>query len=47
MIISRGLFIYQLLSFAAGEAGFINGFKYAVLLMAECYAGDPRFIEEL
>ena len=38
--------IYEI-SFAAEEAGFINGFKYAVLLMAECYARDPRSIEEL
>lgn len=27
-------------SFVAEEAGFINGFKYAVMLMSECYASD-------
>ena len=38
--------IYEVSS-AAEEAGFINGFKYAVMLMAECYAGDFKTIEEL
>lgn len=38
--------IYEVSS-AAEEAGFINGFKYAVMLMAECYARDFKTIEEL
>lgn len=38
--------IYEVSS-AAEEAGFINGFKYAVMLMAECYARDFKSIEEL
>ena len=38
--------IYEISS-AAEEAGFINGFKYAVMLMAECYARDFKTIEEL
>lgn len=31
--------LYEVSS-VAQEAGFINGFKYAVRLMGECYAGD-------
>ena len=37
--------IYEISS-AAEEAGFINGFKYAVMLMAECYARDTKIIGE-
>lgn len=38
--------IYEISS-VAEEAGFINGFKYAVILMTECYAKGLRSIEEL
>ena len=38
--------IYEISS-AAEEAGFINGFKYAVMLMSECYARDFKTIEGL
>lgn len=37
--------IYEISS-AAEEAGFINGFKYAVMLMSECYARDTKIIGE-
>ena len=33
--------IYEI-SAVAEEAGFVNGFRYAVNLMAECYAGDYK-----
>lgn len=33
--------IYEI-SAVAEEAGFVNGFRYAVNLMAECYAGDHK-----
>ena len=38
--------IYEVSS-VAQEAGFINGFKYAVRLMGECYAEEQRVIGEL
>ena len=37
--------IYEV-SAAAEEAGFINGFKYAVQLMSECYSEDRRITGE-
>ena len=37
--------IYEV-SAAAEEAGFINGFKYAVQLMSECYDEDRRITGE-
>ena len=37
--------IYEV-STAAEEAGFINGFKYAVQLMSECYGEDRRITGE-
>ena len=36
--------IYEISS-VAEKAGFINGFKYAVRLMGECYAQDHSAIE--
>lgn len=30
----------------AEEGGFINGFKYAAMLMAECYTGQADIIAE-
>lgn len=33
--------IYEVSS-VAEKAGFINGFRYAVNLMTECYAGDHK-----
>ena len=37
--------IYEISS-TAEEAGFINGFKYAVQLMSECYDEDRRITGE-
>lgn len=37
--------IYEISSIAE-KAGFINGFRYAVRLMGECYAQDHIAIEE-
>ena len=37
--------IYEISSIAE-KAGFINGFRYAVRLMGECYAEDRGTIEE-
>ena len=37
--------IYEVSS-AAEKAGFINGFRYAVNLMTECYAGDHKVTVE-
>ena len=37
--------IYEI-SYTAEEAGFINGFKYAVQLMSECYDEDRRITGE-
>ena len=37
--------IYEISSIAE-KAGFINGFRYAVKLMGECYAQDHIAIEE-
>ena len=37
--------IYEISS-VAEKAGFINGFRYAVKLMGECYAQDHIAIEE-
>ena len=33
-------------SSAAEKAGFISGFRYAVNLMTECYAGDHKVTVE-
>lgn len=37
--------IYEISS-VAEKAGFINGFRYAVRLMGECYTQDHNAIEE-
>ena len=37
--------IYEVSS-AAEKAGFISGFRFAVNLMTECYAGDPKVTVE-
>lgn len=37
--------IYEIASIAE-KAGFINGFRYAIRLMGECYAEDYIAIEE-
>lgn len=37
--------VYEISS-TAEKAGFINGFKYAVKLMCECYAGEHTAIGE-